>query len=245
MSNDVQYGLIGYPLSHSFSPSYFKRKFEQEHINAQYKALPIERIDLFPSLLDEYPRLQGLNVTIPYKERVIDYLDSVDYAAQQIGAVNCISIKDGIKIGHNTDAKAFEESILPLLKNHHTGALILGTGGASKAVKYALKQIGIDYTTVSRNKVDDNLIYEELTEDLLSKHYIIINTTPLGTYPNISEHPDIPYDLITEKHLLYDLIYNPDKTEFLIRGAANGATVKNGLEMLELQAEASWTIWTS
>lgn len=238
----MHYGLIGYPLTHSFSPAYFKRKFAEQGIEATYEAFPLTQINKFPQLLKTHPSLGGLNVTIPHKEAIIPYLDEVDTTAAEIGAVNCISITNGVKKGYNTDAIAFEQSLVPLLTPQHTHALILGTGGASKAVAYALQQLGIPFQKVSRTKKEGLLTYDELTNEVIAQHKLIINTTPLGM-SDISSAPFLLYDHIGNGHLLYDLIYNPDETAFLAYGLQRGAHIKNGFEMLELQAEASWEIW--
>ncbi len=237
------YGIIGYPLTHSFSPGYFNNKFSREGIDAFYDRYELTDISSFPELVNNKPALRGLNVTIPYKEQVIPFLDTLTDEARGIGAVNCIDIRDGLLTGHNTDVTAFEQSISPLLKPQHDKALILGNGGAALAVKYALKRIGIVYLCVSRKKSDTAISYVELDEEIMRKYKVIINTTPLGMYPKMDEQPDIPYDFITVDHLLYDLIYNPEKTQFLAKGWAKGAAIKNGMEMLHLQAEASWKIW--
>lgn len=240
------YGLIGYPLTHSFSQGYFRRKFEAENITyADYLNFPIRSIELFRKVIYDHPNLMGLNVTIPYKEQVLRYLDEADRTAWEIGAVNTIKIErngDIQLIGYNTDVIGFRESISPLLKPEHTKALVLGTGGSSKAVVHALKQLGIDYEYVSRNSTF-HLNYEALNQEIMETHPIIINTTPLGMYPELSACPDIPYQYLTEKHLLFDLVYNPEKTLFLQKGEEKGATIKNGLEMLKIQAEKSWEIW--
>jgi len=238
----ARYGLIGYPLQHSFSPAYFAAKFEKEGIDAVYTAYPLDGISKFPQLLHENPLL-GLNVTIPYKQAVIAYLDELDAAAKAIGAVNCIDIRDGVSKGYNTDVKGFKDSLVPLLQSHHTKALVLGTGGASLAVRYVLDELGIVYTSVSRDKKEGVVCYEELTGDMVSGHKLIVNTTPLGMGSYMDEHPAIQYEAIGQEHLLYDLIYNPEETIFLQKGKAQGAAIKNGLEMLHLQAEASWDIW--
>ncbi|RYD56579.1 MAG: shikimate dehydrogenase [Sphingobacteriales bacterium] len=237
------YGLIGYPLSHSFSPGYFKAKFQKEALDATYKLFPIPTINFFPDLLQQYPELNGLNVTIPYKESVIPYLHSVDETAAKVGAVNCIKINNGITKGFNTDVIGFRESLIPLLQPWQTGALILGTGGASLAVAFVLKELGINYQFVSRHAKGGSISYDQLTAEHISGNKLIINTTPQGMYPDVSECPDIPYHVIDKGHLLYDLIYNPTETLFLAKGREQGAVTKNGLEMLELQAEASWQIW--
>ena len=238
-----QYGLIGYPLQHSFSPAYFKMKFAANNIEASYELFPIETINEFPALLSNNAQLSGLNVTTPYKESVIHYLDQMDPVAVAIDAVNCIVIRNGKTKGYNTDATGFEKSLNPLLKSQHTNALILGTGGSSKAVAYALTQLGIRFQKVSRVKTEGVLSYDELSPEMISHHKLIVNTTPVGMYPNIENVPPMPFDHITEHHLLFDLIYNPEETKFLQMGKEKGAIVKNGFEMLQLQAEASWEIW--
>jgi shikimate dehydrogenase len=238
----AQYGLIGYPLQHSFSPAYFAAKFEKEGIDAIYTAYPLDAISKFPQLLNAHP-LRGLNVTIPYKRAVITYLDELDAAAKAIGAVNCIDIRDGISTGYNTDVMGFKNSLLSILQAHHMKALILGTGGASLAVRYVLDELGIAYTSVSRDKKEGTVSYEDLTREAVSEHKLIINTTPLGMGSHINVCPTLAYDAIDKDHLLYDLIYNPEETLFLQKGKEQGAAIKNGLEMLHLQAEASWDIW--
>ncbi|MBW8684243.1 shikimate dehydrogenase family protein [Chitinophaga rhizophila] len=238
------YGLIGYPLSHSFSKGFFAEKFAREGIKeCIYESFPIPAIDELSTLMAQQPQLQGLNVTIPYKEVVIPYLDELSPAAAQIKAVNCIHFKDGRRIGYNTDAIGFKRSLEPLLTPHHNKALVLGTGGAAKAVQFVLESLHIPYQLVSRQASDSTISYEQLDAPTMASHTLIINTTPLGMYPNVDAAPAIPYDLLTERHLLYDLIYNPVVTTFLQKGADKGATIKNGHEMLILQAEASWEIW--
>jgi shikimate dehydrogenase len=252
------YGLIGYPLGHSFSKKYFTEKFEKENIsNCEYNLFPIENINLFPQLIKDNPSLIGLNVTIPYKESVINYLDELDNTAKTIGAVNCIKITDNTTgngkilkekklIGYNTDAFGFKQSIKPFLEKQHEKALILGTGGASKAVEYILKEIGLDCFFVSRSKnkiVSNSFSYDELNENIMKAFKIIVNCSPVGTYPNIHEAPSIPYEFISNQHLLYDLVYNPPVTEFLKRGKEQGAATLNGLTMLQQQAEEAWRIW--
>ena len=239
----ASYGLIGYPLTHSFSPAWFTEKFAKEGIDAIYKAYPLERIQIIEDLLANYP-LRGLNVTIPYKHRVMQYLDEIDETAKAVGAVNCIDIRHGIKKGYNTDVIGFEKSLTPLLLPHHTKALVLGTGGAAQAVNYVLDKLGISRTSVSRGEREGVITYEDLTEETIAEHTLIINTTPVGMSPETDAAPPIPYAAITEKHLLYDLIYNPAETKFLHLGKQQGATTKNGHEMLVLQAEASWDIWS-
>lgn len=236
-----KYGLIGYPLSHSFSPGYFARKFEEEGIlNTRYELYPLEEIDHFRDITN----IDGLNVTIPYKEQIIPYLDELSVEAQAIGAVNTIQFKDGHSKGYNTDIYGFKESLVPLLQ--HRGecrALVLGTGGAAKAVWYVLDRLQISYLKVSRASGD--ICYSDIDGQLVKKNQLIINCTPLGMAPKIDECPDLPYNSISTEHILYDLIYNPDKTLFLTKGAAHGALIKNGHEMLQLQAEKSWQIWNS
>jgi shikimate dehydrogenase len=252
------YGLIGYPLSHSFSKKYFTEKFEKEQLkDHEYQLFPLENIEEFSSLLEKHPTLCGLNVTIPHKENVIPFLDELDETAKEIGAVNCIRILEDITqpvkkklIGYNTDAFGFRQSIKPFLESQHDRALILGTGGASKAVHYVLKSIGIDCYFVTRTKIIDNQLitknefsYEELNEHVLSAFKLIVNTTPVGMYPNVSEAPAIPYEFLTPSHLLYDLVYNPAETSFLKKGKEKGASTINGLSMLHQQAEEAWRIW--
>ena len=237
------FGLIGYPLSHSFSPAYFKKKFTDRHIDAQYDLYPLASIKEFPALILSCPDLAGLSVTIPYKTSVIPYLDDIDPLAAEINAVNCIVCTEGRTKGFNTDVTGFRLSIIPLLQPHHTHALILGTGGASLAVAYTLKELGITFQKVSRTKTVDTLVYEDITPDIIAEHKLIINTTPLGMYPNPLNSPSIPYQYLSKDHLLYDVIYNPELTQFLLFGQQHGANTKNGFEMLQLQADASWDIW--
>lgn len=242
-----KYGLIGYPLKHSFSISYFNEKFKSEDIDAQYVNFEIPSINDFPEVIEANPDLVGLNVTIPYKEKIISYLDEIDKEALPIGAVNVIKIirkKGKVKlIGYNSDIIGFSRSIEPLLEPHHQKALILGTGGAAKAVYHGLKNLGVKSTYVTRHAKPDMLTYEELTPEIMAEYTVVINCTPVGMYPKVDECPNIPYDSLTPNHLLYDLLYNPDTTLFMKKGAAKGATVKNGLEMLLLQAFAAWEIW--
>ncbi len=244
------FGLIGYPLSHSFSKKFFTEKFAKEGISScQYELFPIENIGLLTSLLAQNPHLCGINVTIPYKVSVIPYLNELDEAAASIGAVNCITVqqqKEGFFLkGHNTDAYGFEASLRPFLKPHHQKALIFGNGGAAKAVKYVLHKLGISFLSVVRSPTPDTILYEQVTAALLAEHTLLINTTPLGMSPNIATSPPIPYQYLSNEHLSYDLVYNPEETQFLQLTAAQGGTVKNGLEMLVLQAERSWEIWNS
>lgn len=243
-----KYGLIGFPLGHSFSKTYFNQKFEAEKIDAEYLNFEIPTIRDFKNVLKENPDLRGLNVTIPYKEQVIPYLDDLDEDARQIGAVNVIKFTKGLfgktKLkGYNSDIIGFKQSIEPLLTESHRKALILGTGGASKAVFQGLKQLGVGSTLVSRKPKEFCITYEEITPKTMEQYTVIVNTTPLGMFPNVNGCPNIPYDLLTPNHLLYDLLYNPDETLFMKKGKEKGATVKNGLEMLLLQAFAAWEIW--
>ncbi len=239
------YGLIGYPLGHSFSENYFKMKFVNENVEGcVYKLFPLERISELPKLLKNITSCRGLNVTIPYKESVITYLDEMDETAKSIGAVNTILFHEGKSKGYNTDVLGFRQSFEPLLKEHHyKGALVLGTGGASKAVKYVLGQLEIPFKMVSRTKSDLAISYAELDEKVINEHPIIINTTPLGMFPHQAEAPSINYSFLNGKHFLFDMIYNPEKTLFLQNGEQQGAQIKNGFEMLHIQAEESWKIW--
>ena len=243
------YGLLGYPLGHSFSRNYFNNKFEAEDIDAEYINFEIPDINMLMEVISEYYNLNGLNVTIPYKEQVIPFLDELDEDAANIGAVNVIKIihinNDLILKGYNSDVVGFCDSISPLIKPHMKKALILGTGGAAKAVCYGLKKLGIESQFVSRKKTENTITYPEINKDIIDEHHIIVNTTPLGMYPNVDDCPDIPYELLTEKHLCYDLLYNPDETLFMKNAKGYGATVKNGLEMLLLQAFVSYEIWNS
>ncbi|QBR13691.1 shikimate dehydrogenase family protein [Sphingobacterium sp. CZ-2] len=242
-------GLIGYPLGHSFSKKYYLDKFDKENIQGiDYDLYPISDIEKFPELYTSNPDFYGVNVTIPYKQDVIPYLDELSEEAKVIGAVNCIQIKrqeNGRPYlkGFNTDAYGFEQSLLPFLKLEHKKALILGNGGATKAVKYVLDKLRIPYQVVSRTKDAENISYADLTDSIIAQHQIIINCSPVGTYPNIDQCPDIPFEGIGPGHLLYDLIYNPEETLFLQKGKARGAAIKNGFEMLVLQAEKNWEVW--
>ncbi|SFD37358.1 shikimate dehydrogenase family protein [Algibacter pectinivorans] len=239
-------GLLGKNISYSFSRTYFKKKFENENIkDTSYENFDIKNIDLFPSIIKETEGLKGMNVTIPYKEQVMPFLDKINKKAKTIGAVNTIKItKKGKLVGYNTDCFGFKNSIKPFIKPHHKKALILGTGGASKAVAFSLNEMGISYYYVSRSlKNGVTFTYDTLTEQDIEEHQIIVNCTPLGTFPNIQECPNIPYNAITKNHILFDLIYNPEETKFLNLGKQNKATIINGLNMLRLQAEKSWSIW--
>jgi shikimate dehydrogenase len=240
----TKYGLIGYPLSHSFSKKYFTEKFERESIqDHEYDLFPIDKIAQLPLLLQTETDLKGLNVTIPYKEQVIPFLDDLTQVVKEIQACNCIRILNGKLIGYNTDVIGFEKTLERKLSNHHQRALVLGTGGAAKAVHYVLSKKGIEYLEVSRTKVDGSITYQEIGEQVISSHTLIINTTPLGMYPNIEEAPNLPYHLLSDQHYLYDLVYNPTKTKFLLEGESRGAVIENGADMLIIQAEASWDIW--
>lgn len=244
-----KYGLIGYPLKHSFSIGYFNEKFKAENIDAEYVNFEIPTINDFMQVIEENPDLCGLNVTIPYKEQVIPFLDELDKDTAKIGAVNVIKIvrlpKGKVKlVGYNSDIIGFTQSIEPLLQPHHKKALILGTGGASKAVYHGLNNLGIESTFVSRTKKNNKfLTYEELTPEVMASHTVIVNTTPVGMFPKVDFCPNIPYEQLTSDHLLYDLLYNPNETLFMKKGQAQGAITKNGLEMLLLQAFAAWEIW--
>ena len=245
MSVKKLYGLIGFPLGHSFSKKYFTEKFEQEQLNDfAYENFPIPDISELKNVLNDHPSLHGLNITIPYKEKVIAFLNQQTETVQKIGACNCIKIENGKLIGHNTDVPAFLQSIQKMLLPHHTKALVLGAGGAAKAVNFALELLNIDKTTVVRNQTaPDQILYSSLAENTFQEYTIVINTTPVGTFPNEHECPDIPYQYLSSKHLLFDLVYNPEISLFLQKGKAQGADVKNGYEMLELQADKSWEIW--
>lgn len=239
------FGLIGYPLGHSFSKKYFTQKYERENINdCRYELFPLEDISQFSGLIDSQPSLAGLNVTIPYKETVIPYLHHLDSAAQSIGAVNTIFKAQGKLIGFNTDSIGFEQSLESLSFDWRDArALVLGTGGAAKAVMYVLKKENIPFKIVSRTPKEENLAYEQIDQNTIEEHALIINTSPVGMFPQTEACPAIPYQYINEKHLLYDLIYNPEETTFLHRGKQKGAQTVNGLAMLQLQAEAAWAIW--
>lgn len=244
------YGLIGFPLSHSFSKKFFSDKFEKEQIaDCKYELFPIEKAESIHSLIVDHPSLCGLNVTIPHKVSVLSLVDELDIAAAEIGAVNCIHIKrvdnKPVLKGYNTDAYGFEESLKPLLERHHQRALIFGDGGAAKAVKYVLEQLKIPYLVVVRTKTANAIHYDEVTADILATHQILINTTPLGMSPNYDSCPPIAYNDLTADHLAYDLVYNPEEPLFLAKAKEQGAKIKNGLEMLYLQAERSWYIWNA
>jgi shikimate dehydrogenase len=259
-----KYGLIGYPISHSFSKKYFTEKFEKENIQDHvYELFSLQNISDLPQLLRANPDLCGLNVTIPHKIGVMFYLDWIDPDAKKVDAVNCIRISEESAIaaafsgevgisghefkleGFNTDIYGFEYSLKPLLQAHHKKAIVLGNGGAARAVKFVLKKLGIDFIIATRRGGPGEVLLSSLTKAHFSERSLIINCTSAGNWPNVEDYPDIPYEYITSKHLLYDLIYNPEVTAFLRKGLDHGATIKNGYEMLELQAERSWEIWNS
>ena len=244
------YGLIGYPLGHSFSRKFFTEKFAKEGIDAQYLNFEIPSIEEFPNIIKNNPTLRGLNVTIPYKQQVMQYLDDISEEAKAIGAVNVVkcqlsTVNSQLHLmGYNSDVIGFVESIKPLLKPHHKKALILGTGGASKAIRYGLeKKLGMKTLFVSRSARKGMITYEEVTAEVLKEYEVIVNCSPVGMYPHVDECPVLPYEALNENNLLYDLVYNPLETLFMKKGAEQGATVKNGLEMLHLQAIASWKFW--
>jgi len=239
------YGLIGYPLTHSFSEKYFINKFHQLGIiDAEYFTFSIPSIDELNLIIKTHQNLCGFNITIPYKKQILAFLNDADDIVKAMNACNCVIIKDEQLIGYNTDVIGFELSLKPFLKPHHNKALILGTGGAAAAVEFVFKKLNINYQLVSRNSCNDNLMYSELNESILSDHTLIINTSPVGQFPANDQSPSIPYQFITSKHHLFDLIYNPVETSFLQKGKAMGASTQNGYEMLLLQAEESWRIWS-
>ena len=241
-----KFGLIGYPLSHSFSPAYFAEKFKKEgYSDCTYEAFPIKSVEEVTLLLANNPDLEGLNITIPYKKDILPFLHFASDAVKETGACNCIRIKDGNLTGFNTDVTGFEKSLTPHLTDAHSKALILGTGGAAAAVQFVLNKLGIDFLFVSRSKKNSGevLYYHEVTEAVLDEYKLIVNTTPLGMYPDVEKYPEIHYDFLTEEHYLYDLIYNPVQTLFLKKGAEKGAITKNGADMLIIQAEENWKIW--
>lgn len=242
-----RFGLIGYPLEHSFSQKYFTKKFKLEGIeNCYYELFPMSSLDGLNDVFMTHSDLVGLNITIPYKQNILRYLNSVANIPLGISACNCIKIVDGKLIGYNTDVVGFERSLVPLLKATHKKALILGNGGSSEAVAFVLKKLGIEYLIVSREIHNgSNITYQDLDHDRMNEHTLIINTTPVGMFPHIKYIPPVPMDFLTKDHLCYDLIYNPEMTLFLQQAESWGATVKNGEEMLRLQAEESWRIWNS
>ncbi len=243
------FGLIGYPIAHSFSKNYFSDKFLKEGINdSYYELFPLKMIGELPDLIHRFQNLKGLNVTIPYKELVIPFLDEIDENAKEVGAVNTIKVESGKLFGYNTDVYGFEKSLRQFLNQAQLKtikkALILGTGGAAKAVKYVLKKLGISYSLVSRKIKKGDLLYEDLDEKTLSAYQLIINTTPVGMAPKTATFPDLNYNLLDSNHFLYDLVYNPEKTVFLTKGKKQGCMIMNGLPMLHLQAEKAWEIWS-
>ncbi|WP_193550707.1 shikimate dehydrogenase family protein [Marixanthomonas ophiurae] len=242
----AKYGLIGKDISYSFSKTFFSVKFDQENRADTYHNFDIDHIEEFSKIISNTKDLKGLNVTIPYKESIIPFLDRIDKEALEIGAVNTIKFQnDGSLKGYNTDHYGFAKSLANFLPIEEKTALILGTGGASKAIKYVLETMGFQYKIVSRKKTENTITYQELTREVLNNYFLIINCTPLGTFPNISQCPNIPYQYITDNHVLFDLIYNPSQTEFLKLGKAQGARTSNGLKMLEHQAKKAWKIWRS
>ena len=234
------YGIIGFPLLHSFSAKYFNEKFATDHIEAEYSLYPTGIEDLRLKIEDLLDSLDGFNVTLPYKQAIIPFLDRLDETAQAIGAVNVVYKR----VGYNTDCLGFMESIKPLLRAYDSKALVLGTGGASKAACYGLRKLGITPTLVSRNPKEGQLGYKDLTPEIMAEHTIIVNCTPLGMYPDVNSCPDIPYELISARHLLFDCVYNPEETLFLQKGKAQGATIQNGIGMLYGQAKEAWGIWS-
>lgn len=243
-----KFGLIGYPLGHSFSKKYFTEKFHNEHIKeCSYELFPIENIGHLPVLIEAEPELSGLNVTIPYKSEVISFLDMISPEAEEIGAVNVIKIvrnqKKTFLSGFNSDVTGFRDSLSPHLRSEIKSAIIFGSGGSSKAVCYVLARMGMDLTIVSREKKPGTITYSDLVPELLSNTYLIVNTTPLGMFPNVESYPDINYELLGKKHILFDLVYNPEETVFLRKGKERGSKVISGLQMLHLQAEKAWDIW--
>jgi shikimate dehydrogenase len=240
------FGLIGYPLSHSFSKKYFSEKFEKENITGcRYELFPIEFVSQLNKIIENNPALCGLNITIPHKETVITYLNDMTDAVCEIGACNCIRIHEGKLTGYNTDVIGFENMLLPHLQSQHQKALILGTGGAAKAVAWVFRKLRIEYAYVSRSAGNNRLAYTDLDTDIMNRHKIVVNTTPLGMSPNTEAMPEISFEDVSKEHLFVDLIYNPLKTRFLHNAQQKGATIVNGLEMLIIQAEESWKIWNS
>lgn len=241
-----RYGLIGYPLGHSFSAGFFAEKFRNEGIDARYDNYEIATVDGLRALIEAHPDIRGLNVTIPHKQAVLPLLDHISPEASAIGAVNVIKVERTDRLvltGHNTDIIGFTDSIRPLLQPYHRSALVLGTGGASRAVVAGLRRLGINPTYVSRRPAPGQLTYDDLSSNIIKEHTVIVNCSPVGMHPNSDLAPAIPYELLTPQHLLYDLVYNPLDTRFMQLGRQHGAVVKNGLEMLHLQALAAWRIW--
>jgi shikimate dehydrogenase len=239
-----RFGLLGYPLTHSFSQKYFTEKFADLGLDdCAYENFSLPNIELLKDVLEQFKDLRGFNITIPYKKQVLSFLHESTDAVKAIGACNCVNIKDGIFRGYNTDVTGFEKSIAPFIKPHHARALVFGTGGASAAVVFVLNKLGIAVQYVSRNASEEAIGYEDVTEEVLAAHHLIINTTPVGMYPNIHDFPAVPYQFLTSAHHLYDVVYNPTETKFLELGRLRGASTQNGYEMLILQAEESWRIW--
>lgn len=238
-----KYGIIGFPLGHSFSKGFFTEKFARESIDAQYLNFEIPDATMLKDVLCENPELRGLNVTLPHKQAVIPLLDELSDEAREIGAVNVIRVRDGRLKGFNSDIIGFSESIKPLLQPHHSNALILGTGGASRAIRVGLSRLGIEWTYVTRSPREGMFAYSDLTPEVMKEYTVIVNCSPVGMFPKVDQAPAIPYELLTPKHLLFDLVYNPEDTLFMQKGREQGAIVKNGLEMLHLQAVASWRFW--
>lgn len=239
----TKYGIIGYPLGHSFSRGFFTEKFARESIDAQYLNFEIPDVAMLSDVLRDNPELRGLNVTLPHKQAVIPLLDEMSEEAMEIGAVNVIRVRNGKLKGFNSDIIGFTNSIKPLLQPHHRKALILGTGGASKAIRVGLNRLGIEWTYVSRSPRDGMVTYEDITAETLQEYTVIVNCSPVGMFPKVDAAPAIPYELLSPQHLLFDCVYNPEETLFMKKGREQGATVKNGLEMLHLQAIASWKFW--
>ncbi|MEE1004717.1 MAG: shikimate dehydrogenase [Bacteroidaceae bacterium] len=239
----TKYGIIGYPLGHSFSRGFFTEKFARESIDAQYLNFEIPDVAMLSDVLRDNPELRGLNVTLPYKQAVIPLLDEMSEEAMEIGAVNVIRVRNGKLKGFNSDIIGFTNSIKPLLQPHHRKALILGTGGASKAIRVGLNRLGIEWTYVSRSPREGMHTYADLTPKLMQDYTVIVNCSPVGMFPKVDAAPAIPYELLSPQHLLFDCVYNPEETLFMKKGREQGATVKNGLEMLHLQAAASWNFW--
>ena len=238
-----KYGIIGNPLGHSFSKGFFTEKFAREGIDAEYLNFQIPEIGKLTEVLQENPELRGINVTLPYKTEVIPFLDELSNEAREIGAVNVVQIRNGHLKGFNSDIIGFTRSIQPLLKPHHRKALILGTCGASRAIRVGLTRLGLEWKYVSRTPREGMITYEDITAETLREYEVIVNCSPVGMFPKVDECPAIPYEFLTQDNLLYDLVYNPENTLFMKKGALQGAVVKNGLEMLHLQAIASWEFW--